>query len=188
MNQAQLYATAKDLLSRKQSREAFALYEQLAQSGDPNCQVMIGWMYYEGLGVEKDEGIALKWFEGAAHLGSKVGAFYCGKHALISHKYDDALRWLNASANHNFGPSLLWLGLVHLRGLGVPKDQARGIDYLRRAASTGNFPAERELSLLMIRGKLGLMRVPVGVLRLLCAIAMALYWGMSDGYSDKLMG
>jgi len=145
-------------------------------------------MYYEGLGVEKNEEQALLLFKGAAQLGSKVAAFYCGKHALIHERYEEAIQWFHESARQEFGPSLLWLGLVHIRALGVREDLRKGVEYLERAAAAGNFLARRELALLMIRGKLGLAKVPFGILLFVYASAVALVDGISKGHSDKLMG
>jgi TPR repeat protein len=145
-------------------------------------------MYQQGVGVERNEETALRYFLGAANLGSRVGAFYCGKHALIDKRYDQAFAWLQQSANQDYGPSLLWLGLAHVRGTGVEVNIKTGVAYLERAAGTGNFLARRELALLMIRGKLGLARIPIGLVLFPFAVLAALVSGIFAGYSDKLMG
>jgi uncharacterized protein len=183
-----VYRRAEKLFQEKNFSEAFRLYKQLAAEGDPDCQVFLGWMYYQGLGVERSVDDALRWFEGAARLGSKVAAFYCGKHALIGARYEEAFGWLHASAAQDYGPSLLWLGLAHIRGLGVRADCKRGVGYLQRAAATGNFPARRELAVLMIRGRLGIAKIPLGLLLFPYAILSALVTGVWTGMSDKLMG
>jgi TPR repeat protein len=182
------YQEAEALTRDRRFGDAFPIYQSLAKEGDPNCQVMVGWMYYQGLGVQKDERKALEWFEGAAMLGSKVGAFYCGRFALIAGRYEHGLSWLRKSSDQGFAPSLFWLGLAYVRGLGVPKNVEKGVGYLQRAAKAGNFPAQRELALLMIRGKLGMAKIPVGFLLLPYAIVAALVSGLSAGYSEKLMG
>ncbi len=38
------------------------MYEELAREGDPQCQVFVGWMLYEGYGVPRDKEVALSWF------------------------------------------------------------------------------------------------------------------------------
>lgn len=179
---------AESLFNEKRFVEAFMAYEQLAASGDPQGHAFLGWMYYEGLGVERNEKEALRWFNTAAQLGSKVGAFYCGKYALIEQQYEDAFRWLQASAKQDYGPSLLWLGLIFVRGLGRPSDLKKGVGYLRRAAGTGNFPAKRELAVLMMKGKLGWWKVPLGLVLLPYATLVAIVEAMAGNYSEKLMG
>ena len=182
------YRTAQQLLNQKRFAEAFATYEDLAEAGDARCQVFVGWMCHEGLGVEKNHERALGWFQRAASLGSKEGAFYCGKAALASGHYEESYRWLHQAASQEYGPALLWLGLGHVRGLGTSVDLEKGVAYLERASKTGNLPARRELALLMIRGKLGISKVPTGFVLLPYAVIAAIIDGLWRGHSDKLMG
>ena len=182
------YGIAQKLFSEKRFDEAYPLYEKLAHDGDPRCQVFVGWMCHEGLGVGKSKERAFCWFQGAARLGSRVGAFYCGKLALAESDYKEALRWFLQAAMQEYGPALLWLGLLHIRGLGVQVDIERGAQYLERAVKTGNFPAEREIALLMLRGKLGARRIPTGLILFPYAFIKALVNGVVIGHSDKLMG
>ena len=41
----------------------------LAEQGDANAQFFLGWMYYKGLGVPKDDKTAVKWYKLAAEQG-----------------------------------------------------------------------------------------------------------------------
>ena len=41
----------------------------LAEQGDANAQFFLGWMYYKGLGVPKDDKTAVKWYTLAAEQG-----------------------------------------------------------------------------------------------------------------------
>ncbi|MBI5909200.1 MAG: sel1 repeat family protein [Betaproteobacteria bacterium] len=182
------YRTAQELLNQKQFAEAFAAYEVLAKGGDARCQVQVGWMYNEGLGVEKNKEQALIWFQGAANLGSKEGAFYCGKSALACRDYESALRWFHQAGVQEYGPALLWLGLAHVRGWGTNLDLEKGVKYLERASKTGNFPARRELAILMISGKLGIAKILVGLIFFPYAVIAAVIDGLSRGHSDKLIG
>jgi uncharacterized protein len=182
------YRAARELLDQKKYVEAFALYEKLARDGDPQCQITVGWMCHEGRGTAKDRGRAVDWFRQAATLGSKEGAFYCGKSALGLQQYDEALGWFQKAAAKEYGPALLWLGLAYVRGLGVEADFKKGIKYLERASATGNFPAQRELALLMIRGNMGMPRVLVGVALFVSAVVAAIISSMTSGHTDKLMG
>ncbi len=54
-------------------RRALELYSALAESGEPHGQFMMGDMYIRGLGVERNEDLACKWFESAA-AGGNVNA------------------------------------------------------------------------------------------------------------------
>lgn len=185
------YERARRLLdSGKASHayEAYEIYELLAREGDPNCQVFAGWMSYTGHGTKKDEKLGLEWFRKAASVGSAAGAFYCGRHAAIVKDYPEALRYFYQAAENQYSPALLWLGLAHLRGYGVPMNQEKGLGYLRRSADAGNFLARRELAVLMIKGKLGLANVAPGLVLFPYYVVAALVDGLSKGYSEKLMG
>ena len=43
--------------------------EALAEKGDPNAQLTLGWRYYVGYGVAQDKSVAVKWYEKAARAG-----------------------------------------------------------------------------------------------------------------------
>jgi TPR repeat protein len=108
--------------------------------------------------------------------------------ALGANHYSEGLEWLRKASTQEYGPALLWLGLAYVRGMGVSVDMGKGIAYLKRSADTGNFPARRELALLMIRGKLGLKRIPIGLALLPFAVISAIFDSVFKGDSDNLMG
>jgi uncharacterized protein len=183
-----LYQSAKTLLDRKQYVEAFEAYRNLAIAGDPQCQVFLGWMHHEGIGTVRDQDQARVWFEKAATLGSKEGAFYCGRSAAAVGRHEEAVGWFRKAASQEYGPALLWLGLSHVRGHGVQRDMEKGISFLERAAKAGNYFARRELALLMIRGKLGFSAIPLGLVLLPYAIVAGIVSVVWKGHSKELIG
>ncbi len=182
------YQAAKELFSKKRFAEALVIYERLAQDGDPQCQVHIGWMYHEGVGVAPDREKARSWFQRAASLGSKEGAFYYARALGSIGRHEDAASWFQKAARQNYSPALLWLGLSYVRGLGMPTDFLKGVDYLQRAADAGNIFAKRELGLLMTRGRFGLLKVPLGYLYLLYSAISGVVVAIYDPYSDRVKG
>jgi TPR repeat protein len=48
---------------------AFALYQHLAEHGDARAQYRLGYMYYQGWGVDKDHTQAIYWYKKAADQG-----------------------------------------------------------------------------------------------------------------------
>lgn len=167
------YFYARHLMEIKRPDEAFEEYEKLALAGDPACQVYVGWMLSEGIGVEKDVERAFGWFERAASLGSKEGMFYYGAYAQKFGNYDLGLKWFQQAAEQDYGPALLWLGIAYIRGLGVEVDLEKGLKYLRCSDITGNLFARREIALLKLRGKCGLLQIPLGALSL---VPLAVIW------------
>ncbi len=50
---------------------AFELLLREAEDGNPDAQYTIGYMYYNGEGVQQDENAALRWIRTAANNGSR---------------------------------------------------------------------------------------------------------------------
>jgi uncharacterized protein len=188
MDDRELYVTAKKLFAQRRVAEAFAIYEQLARAGDSHCQVFVGWMYHQGVGITKDDVKAEEWFARAATLGSKEGQFYCGRFALLSGDYERAREWFHKAATKEYGPALLWLGLIFVRGLGVTADTDRGVAYLERAAHAGNFLALRELGLLTVRGRLGIWKIPLGLVMVLYAVIGGIVTALINRDPEKVTG
>jgi hypothetical protein len=145
-------------------------------------------MYFEGRGIAKDVDKALNWFGRAASLGSKEGAYYSGMALLVLGRPEEAIKWFQAGARREYGPALLWLGISYVRGLGVATDLEKGVKYLRRAKGTRNRLAKRELALLMVKGKLGISKIPVGLILLPVAIVGAIVDVIVKGPSERLIG
>ena len=51
--------------------DAFELLLSAAQNGNSDAQYTIGYMYYEGLGVNRDENAALRWIRQSAESGNR---------------------------------------------------------------------------------------------------------------------
>lgn len=181
------YGNAKRLFAQQKFYEAFYVYKKLADDGDAQCKVFLGWMYSQGLGVERSKTKASECYRAAGMIGSAEGAFFYGKAELLAGNHNDGLEWLQRAAKQEYGPALLWLGLANIRGLGVAPDNKRGIEYLTRAARTGNFPARRELAMMMIRGKLGIARIPLGLVVFPYATIAAIVTGLWLGHSHRLI-
>ncbi len=158
-----LYDQARSLLDQKQFSEALRIYEDFANRGDMQCQVFSGWMTYEGLGTPKNVERAFIWFQKAADKGSSEGAFYCGKMLVTQGRYAEADSWFSNAARTNFGPAVLWMGLLRTRGLIADSDFAAGLSYLREAVRLGNLPAQRELVQLMLTGRFGITGILRGI-------------------------
>jgi TPR repeat protein len=184
------YDRARRLFIEGKADEAFGAYKSLAEAGDSQCQVFVGWMLHTEYGVPQNKELAIAWFERAATLGSGDGAFYCGRSTFQRADYATGLRWFQQAAEQEFGPALLWLGFAYLRGLGVAVDRPKGIRYLERAAETGNFFARRELALMMIRGEFGISKIPMGLVLFPSWLMVAISDGLGQPHpqSDKVMG
>src|SRR5262245_32608487 len=58
--------------------KAFTEFLALAEKGDRNAEVMVGNMYLEGTGVERDVARAAQWFQKAAAAGHSYAQYALG--------------------------------------------------------------------------------------------------------------
>ena len=110
----------------------------LAEQGDVDAGIIVGNLYYHGLGVPQDYGEAAQWYRKAAE-----GNF--GKSQWA--KFEEPLRtkaegkYLRSKAE-----AQKLLGAMYQDGLGVPKDYAEAVKWYRKAAEQGDAPAQFELA------------------------------------------
>lgn len=64
-----LYSEAYTAAETGEYLKAASLFTSLAEKGDPHAQFNLALMYHGGLGVTRDEGRAVKWYEQAAANG-----------------------------------------------------------------------------------------------------------------------
>lgn len=166
--------------------EALPILEELARNGDSSSQVMVGWMLLRGTGIAKDSLQAEVWFRRAADMGSPEGQYYSARMAFSAGNIGDAMTLFARSAEARFGPALLWLGMIHLRGLGIPENCEKGIEFLERASELGNLMAKRELAMLSLRGARGFWQIPVGIISLPYVVAKSYIVAARRGPSDAL--
>lgn len=162
LDRARLLEQAHRLVEGGQFSAVLPLLRNPSLAEDDWAAVMLGWMYMTGHGVVEDRDEAARCFHQAASRNDEIGMFYLGRLLADRQDYGDAIDWFSRCGEKGFPPCQLWLGLAYLRGLGVPIDTRRGVRLLQAAAKAGNYPARRELAVLMMKGRLGITRIPTG--------------------------
>lgn len=121
-------------------KEAYAIYEQLANEGVAEAQKNLGFMYILGKGIMADAERGYKWMEKAAQNGDPVAMGIWADY-LISNKnentdfgeilslYEKASMMGNTKTNY---------GAMYLDGLGVEKDIDKAKEILTKSADEGN--------------------------------------------------
>jgi TPR repeat protein len=137
--------------------KAAAILEQ-AKGKDAQFQYDLAQRYFEGDGVEKDEKTAIKLMHMSADqnngaASANLSLRYARGHGVsrdkkraaelaekaIASGYREA-GWLHAIAKHYF------------KGDGLPKDDAKGIEFLSKSSELGHWPATRDLGNLYLNG------------------------------------
>ena len=114
-----------------------------AERGNPDAQVSLGFRYQDGLGVERDDVEAVKWFQKAADQGYSKGTaalafcFMEGK-GIAENKKEAFNLYLKAYQQGELA-SALALGSCYLNGKGVSKNESEAVKWFLKAADS-NIP------------------------------------------------
>ena len=124
-------------------------YIQPAENGDADAQFSIGVMYAYGLGLEKDEKLAVDWFRKAAERGNAPAQYALGwRYANgfgVEKDEKRAVDWFREAAKRGNAPAQYALGWRYANGFDVGKDEQSAVDWYRDAAVQGNAPAQLHL-------------------------------------------
>ena len=101
-----------------------------ADQGYAPAQTALGLAYETGMGVEKDERQAVRFYRLAAEKEDSSAQYYLGK-ALYDgtgiKDYEEAVSWLKKSSDKNNDDAQVLLGLAYFYGNGVEKDDTASL-------------------------------------------------------------
>lgn len=132
---------------------AYKLLKPLAEAGVSEAQRHLGVMYRHGLGVNRDDSQAIRWYRAAAEQGhvraqNNLGIMYLfGLGTKPDRK--QAEHWLRAAAQQNDAKAQENLGILYSKR-GQLDD---AVHYLRLAAAQDQVRAQMNLGLLYLAGK-----------------------------------
>lgn len=103
------YARAQKTLEieQKEQKATFDQKQQLADQGDATAQNYLGWCFYNGRGVGRDDQKALEWFKKAATKGNARSQLYWGwyyENGFVVKKNLEKAMWLYHLAEKNGDP------------------------------------------------------------------------------------
>lgn len=164
--------------SPDQMNQAKAIYTGLAEKGDPNAQLKLGYMLDNGLGVSADPIAAQRWYTASAEQGNALAEYLLGQFYHVGElgETDDTLakKWYKKSATH-LAKAYVALGFIDET---VDDNYADALKYYEQAAAQGNAFGQYNLALMYQYGK----GVPVDYQK-----AKALYTKASDKGLDLAM-
>lgn len=107
-------SNANDSVQMNQARD---IYQQLADKGDKDAQLKLGFMFEQGLGGNKDLANAEKWYGLAADQGQVVAQYMLGRLnelGLLQAQpdYEIAKKWYS-SAQSTYAPAAVALGFMN---------------------------------------------------------------------------
>lgn len=130
-------------------KEAAKWFQKAAAKNDPNAMFVIGWMYANGHGVEKDRGQVAVWYQKAAALNDEDAQYYLGEMHFegfaVEKDLAKAVELFKKSAASGYSSAQLRLGHLYANGIGVPKDSAKAVEWWEKAAIQGDVGAQANL-------------------------------------------
>jgi uncharacterized protein len=117
--------------------KAAELWQPLAEKGNADAQYHLGLLHQNGMGVEKNDATAFKWFLRAAEQGNAIAQYDVGTSYFsgtgVQKNDAEAAKWFLRAANQGFEFAQLNVGLLYAAGHGVPKDEVEAFKWLELA-------------------------------------------------------
>lgn len=127
-------------------REAVAIWQPLADRGDPDAQFNMAQAYRLGRGVKANAATARGLLEKAANQGHLESRTVLGLLLLQGGDQLPALKWLKSAAEDGEPRALLVYGTALVNGDGVTQDRLLGYAFVHRAVFKGLKSAQATLA------------------------------------------
>ncbi len=133
--------TARRAYRRREYKTAVKIWSELAATGDPEAQSMLGVIYENGEGVALDLVEAAKWYRKAADRGYaeaqlNLGVLYENGEGVEKDPVQ-AAKWYRKAARQGELLAQYTLGLMYRKGRGVPHDNEQAAHWLGKVAERG---------------------------------------------------
>ena len=135
------YKKGIDCFESKKFEEAVSWFRGSAEKGNASAQCYLGYLYENGIGVEKSNIEAAKWYTKAAEQGetlaqNNLGSMYReGKG--VPKNFEEAARWFRVAASQGRVLAQYNLAIMYQIGAGVKQDEAEAVKWYREAANQG---------------------------------------------------
>jgi hypothetical protein len=128
-----------------------------AGRGDVTAEFELARIYYEGKGVPRDYGEAIRWYGKAADHGYTKAQFNLGnlyyRGQGVPRDYSEAIRWYRRAADQGDVKGQDALGYAYYNGEGVPQEYSEAVRWYRRAADQGYYLAQQALGDMYAKGQ-----------------------------------
>jgi len=141
------------------------IWRDAAQQGNAEAQYHFGTLYWNGVGVGKDDTEAVQWYRRAADQGYAPARYDLGiayrDGRGVAKGEADFVQWNRKAAEQGFPPAQHNLGVQYFNGTrGVPQDNAEAMKWLRSAADQGWVPSQGMIAVVYSQGR-GTAKDPV---------------------------
>lgn len=130
-------------LEPKKQQKLFEDYINKSSGDKVKVYPYLGYMYYNGIGVEKNIDMGVNIYQRASEEDSKLGYYLLGKHLVESGKdIEKGLTYIVKASDANVVEATLYIAKIYEEGIGFQKDPYYALEYYHRAAKKGSGKAK----------------------------------------------
>jgi len=118
--------------------KALGWYSRAAEQGFAPSQFNLGVMYAEGEGAKADAETALTWFRKSAAQGFVDAQLKLAEIAFANDNKKEAFFWYKKAADNGDAQAMFNVGSFYYKGIGIAKDDAKAVEYYRKARDAGD--------------------------------------------------
>ncbi|GAE01396.1 hypothetical protein CBO05C_1086 [Clostridium botulinum B str. Osaka05] len=131
-------------------KEAMYWYKKASDKGNATSMSNIGFMYYNGKGVEQDYKKAIEWYSKASQAGNftamgNIGFMYYNGQG-VKQDYKKAMYWYKKSYKEGNSGVMRNIGSMYYEGKGVIKDYRKAMQCYKKASQIDNFNFIKNIS------------------------------------------
>ena len=139
-----------------EEQERFNLIKSLAEQGNSEAQLCLGFRYNIGNGVTQDKEKASKWINLSAEQGNEMAQFTLGEFYYfgegVEQNYNEAFKWFKLSAEQGNNKAQVYFGDCYYHGRGVEKNYGEAFKWFKLSAEQGNKYAQNYLAECLYNG------------------------------------
>lgn len=140
-DQLELAVTDTDsLVAAFNNRDATPVLRYLrlaAEAESPLAQMLLGFAYFDGMGLPQDHGEADVWFGKITEMGDAEFMYNLGRLYEegdgVTRDYGEAMKWYRKAADQGYVEAMRNLGRYYASGVGVTQDDVEAVKWLRKA-------------------------------------------------------
>ena len=186
INELRLLEKASVLYEDGEFDAAFPLYKKLAESGNVQCQTVLGWMFETGNGADLSLDKAKLWYSLASKSGDAAGSFYLGKLYIETKNHGDAYKAFKLAAEQNYMPAIYRIGLMEYGGVGIETDKNSAYKNIKYARKLGHIFAYKTEAVMLMRGVNGFLGRIRGGLMYIYILMVGPIIGARNPMSDRV--
>lgn len=145
--------------------EAMLILTSLAEQGSVRSMIELGKYHEFGYGVPLNLDLAEIWYQRALDGGSQYAMLKCADFAALRQNYSECDAILQPGVDNGWASAAFWQARYCLKQCDSKQTYRRIFPLLTTSAKCGHPGSQLYLANFMVRGKFGILRVPIGFYR-----------------------